>query len=138
MGFQPGFPPFFFTINSNFICKLREFEEICKRLYECEEIEMSRQSYRGDCEWQLARRKILKTFVCISSKNSASSFLIPDVHAYTLTIKRGVSTAVQGVTKTCRLSWVTNSALVYEPKCGGREGGSCGISASTAEYMEPK
>ncbi len=25
----------------------------------------------------------------------------------------------QGVTKRCRLSWLTNSALVYEPKCGG-------------------
>ncbi len=28
----------------------------------------------------------------------------------------------QGVTKRCRLSWLTNSALVYEPKCGGRRG----------------
>ncbi len=26
----------------------------------------------------------------------------------------------QGVTKRCRLFWLTNSALVYEPKCGGR------------------
>jgi hypothetical protein len=25
-----------------------------------------------------------------------------------------------GVIKTCRLSWLTNSTLVYEPKCGGR------------------
>jgi hypothetical protein len=25
----------------------------------------------------------------------------------------------QGVTKRCRLSWLTNSALEYEPKCGG-------------------
>ncbi len=29
----------------------------------------------------------------------------------------------QGVTKRCRLSWLTNSALVYEPKCGGEGGG---------------
>ena len=29
---------------------------------------------------------------------------------------------MQGVTKRCRLSWLTNSALVYEPKCEGREG----------------
>ncbi len=28
----------------------------------------------------------------------------------------------QGVTKRCHLSWLTNSALVYEPKCGGRDG----------------
>ncbi len=33
-----------------------------------------------------------------------------------------------GVTKTCRLSWLTNSTLVYEPKCGG--GGSCLVSAN--------
>ncbi len=43
----------------------------------------------------------------------------------------------QGITKRCRLSWLTNSALVYEPKCGER--GSCGVSAN--EYsctQEPK
>ncbi len=36
----------------------------------------------------------------------------------------------QGVTKRCRLSWLTNSALVYEPKCGRGEGGGvvCGVS----------
>ncbi len=27
---------------------------------------------------------------------------------------------LQGVTKRCRPSWLTNSALVHEPKCGGR------------------
>jgi hypothetical protein len=32
------------------------------------------------------------------------------------------------VTKKCRLSWLTNSALVYEPKSGGR--GSCGVLAN--------
>jgi hypothetical protein len=26
----------------------------------------------------------------------------------------------QGVTKRCRLSWLTNSAFVYQPKCEGR------------------
>ncbi len=33
-----------------------------------------------------------------------------------------------GVTKRCRLSWLTNSALVYEPKCGGSEGELRGLS----------
>ncbi len=28
--------------------------------------------------------------------------------------------SAQGVTKRCRLSWLTNSSLVHEPKCGGR------------------
>ncbi len=32
----------------------------------------------------------------------------------------------KGVTKRCRLPWLTNSALVYEPKCGG--GGLRGLS----------
>ncbi len=36
--------------------------------------------------------------------------------------KRGVTKVpfIQGVTKKCRLSWLPNIALVYEPKCGGR------------------
>ncbi len=34
----------------------------------------------------------------------------------------------QGVTKRCRLSWLTNSVLVYEPKCGGMGGGLRGLS----------
>jgi hypothetical protein len=45
----------------------------------------------------------------------------------------------QGVTKRCRLSWLTNNALVNEPKCGGGEGRSCGVPAN--EYsctQEPK
>ncbi len=32
----------------------------------------------------------------------------------------------------CRLSWLTNSALVYEPKCGG----SCGVSANEVQYLQ--
>ncbi len=29
---------------------------------------------------------------------------------------------IQGVTKRCRLSWLTNRGLVFEPKCGGGRG----------------
>ncbi len=46
---------------------------------------------------------------------------------------------MQRVKMRCRLSWLTNSALVYKPKCGGGGGGSCGVSA--IEYsctQEPK
>ncbi len=43
---------------------------------------------------------------------------------------------LQGVTKICRLSWLTNSDLVYEPKCGGRGVGSQPMS--TTVHMEPK
>jgi hypothetical protein len=35
----------------------------------------------------------------------------------------------EGVTKRSRLSWLTNSSLVYEPKTRG-EGGGCGVSAN--------
>jgi hypothetical protein len=42
----------------------------------------------------------------------------------------------QGVTKRCRLSWLTNSALVYEPKCEGREGVAGIKPTSTAVHME--
>jgi hypothetical protein len=44
----------------------------------------------------------------------------------------------QGVTKRCRLSWLTNSDLVYEPKCEGA--GGCGVSANeyTAVHRSPK
>jgi hypothetical protein len=41
----------------------------------------------------------------------------------------------------CRLSWLTNSALLFEPKCGGRrEGGGVAVfqSMSTAVHMDPK
>jgi hypothetical protein len=45
--------------------------------------------------------------------------------------------SVRGFIKRCRLSWLTNSALVYESKCGG--GGDAGSQAmSTAVYMNPK
>ncbi len=40
----------------------------------------------------------------------------------------------QGVTKRCRLSWLTNSALVYEPKCGGRRGWGWACWVSANEY----
>jgi hypothetical protein len=44
---------------------------------------------------------------------------------------------MQGTTKRCRLSWLINSALVYEPKCGG--GGLAGSQPmSTAVHMDPK
>jgi hypothetical protein len=48
------------------------------------------------------------------------------VNAYTVTVLG----SIQGVTKRCCLSWLTNSALVNEPKC---EGGG-GLRASANEY----
>jgi hypothetical protein len=46
------------------------------------------------------------------------------------------TTVLAGVTKICRLSWLTNSSLVYEPKCEEEGGG--GLPMSTAVHMEPK
>ncbi len=43
-----------------------------------------------------------------------------------------------GVTKRCRLSWLTNSVLVYEPKCERGGGGGAGYqSMSTAVHRSP-
>ncbi len=42
--------------------------------------------------------------------------------------------AYQGVTKRCRLSWLTNSALVYEPKYEGRGGELRGLSQCEQLY----
>jgi hypothetical protein len=44
----------------------------------------------------------------------------------------------QGVTNICRLSWLTNSAPVYEPKCGGKGGVAGSQTMSTAVHMEPQ
>ncbi len=41
----------------------------------------------------------------------------------------------QGVTKRCRLSWLTNSALVNEPKCEGRGGVVGSRPMSTGEGL---
>jgi hypothetical protein len=43
-----------------------------------------------------------------------------------------------GVTKRCRLSWLTNTALVYKPKCVGRGSVAGSQPMSTAVRMEPK
>ena len=40
----------------------------------------------------------------------------------------------QGVTKRCYLSWLTNRALVYEPKCGGTGGIAGSQPMSTAVH----
>jgi hypothetical protein len=60
--------------------------------------------------------------------------LLLRVHQYGLIMlyKNGVKTCflksyIQGVKKRCRLSWLTNSAIVYEPKWG-RWGGGRGLS----------
>ncbi len=49
---------------------------------------------------------------------------------------RGNETQNQGVTKRCRLSWLTHSALVYEPNAGGEVAEP--QTMSTAVHMEPK
>jgi hypothetical protein len=39
----------------------------------------------------------------------------------------------QGVTKRCRLSWLANSAFVYDPKWGGG-GEVCGVSVQLCTW----
>ncbi len=52
-------------------------------------------------------------------------------HGYTRTSGGGG----KGVTKRCRLSWLTNSALVYEPKCGGGGGVTGSQPMTTAMHI---
>jgi hypothetical protein len=44
----------------------------------------------------------------------------------------------QGVTKRCRLSWLTSSALVYEPKCGEMGGGGVAESKYSCTWSLSK
>jgi hypothetical protein len=45
--------------------------------------------------------------------------------------------SVQGVAQRCRLSWLTNSALIYEHKCGGRGEVERSRPMSTAVHRSP-
>jgi hypothetical protein len=47
---------------------------------------------------------------------------------YTVLLSDTLVVGDHGVKKRCRLPWLTNSTLVYEPKCGGW--GSRGVSAN--------
>ncbi len=57
-----------------------------------------------------------------SFRTSGTIFLYPFLRHWPFNYNINLSSlkiSRQGVTKWCRLSWQTNSALVYEPKCGG-------------------
>jgi hypothetical protein len=74
----------------------------------------------------------------LSSGTSASHPRIILLNALMYANSCSLKGSQQGVTMKGRLSWLTNSAFVHEPKCVGR-GGSCGIPAN--EYscaQEPK
>ncbi len=43
-------------------------------------------------------------------------------------LTKEIISVYQGITRRCRLSFLTNSALVYEPKCGGGE--NCEVPAN--------
>jgi hypothetical protein len=51
--------------------------------------------------------------------------------------KTGSGQGERGVIKGCRRSWLTNSVLVYEPKCGGSGGGTGSQPMSTAVHKSP-
>jgi hypothetical protein len=66
---------------------------------------------------------------------AAIFFVLSDMH---LTVWGGFVQFKQGITKRCRLSWLTISALVYEPKGQGDEGVARSQPMSTAVHIEPK
>ncbi len=63
------------------------------------------------------------------------------VMASVIKVMRTMVTVVQGVTKRCRLSWLTNSFLIYESQCGGWGGGGglAGVQPMRKDVkMEPR
>ena len=63
-----------------------------------------------------------------------------NICGFPLAAKNGLcdfNTLYQGVTKRCRLSWLTNSALVYEPNFGGRGELQGSQPMSTAVHRSP-
>jgi hypothetical protein len=69
----------------------------------------------------------LPMHVAPSSAFHIPQILLPNLLIPLYTYQHTLSPYTQGVTKRCRLSWLTNSALVYEPKCRGWD---CGVSAN--------
>ena len=76
---------------------------------------------------------VRRSYVVIALKSEGGkeiSSILADKYCIIL-INEAIDTVNAGVTKKCRLSWLTNSALVSEAlslKAGG--GGSCGVSAN--------
>ncbi len=67
---------------------------------------------------------------------------VEEVHAYFAVVLFRFSMPIfppqKGVTKRCRLPWLTNSAIVYEPKYGGMGGGGGEHTMIYAVNFEPK
>ncbi len=83
-----------------------------------------------DCNHQRFLREILRNKFSLTWDHGFCT--VVQILKMQLRLTQGVTT------KRCRLSWLTNSALAYEPKCGGREGVAGSQPMSTAVHMEPK
>jgi hypothetical protein len=55
-----------------------------------------------------------------------------------LNLSEGDIYIAQWVTKRCHLSWLTNSAFVFEPKCGGGRGELWVLANEYSCTQEPK
>jgi hypothetical protein len=93
----------------------------------------------------LYKNKIWESLVMLPLRHSTRAFLYSGTKSQTsfpkatpaaLPCKDESACRVQRVTKRCRLSWLTNSSLVYEPKCE-RRGELCGISQWVQQYRSP-
>jgi hypothetical protein len=60
---------------------------------------------------------IINAVVLIITTANRRTWVLPQASSTVPIVRDG---SYQGVTKRCRLSWLTNSALLYNPKCGGR------------------
>ncbi len=97
------------------------------------------------CKFTLSRcRKVSISWCWPSPSTILSMWQSLWFYSDCLPSMKGISatwwSCIQGVTKRCRLSWLTNSALIYEPKCGGSGGGVVGSQpmSTAVEHMEAK
>jgi hypothetical protein len=82
------------------------------------------ESFLGPVKWHRADRRVpFGAQKTRAHDANLSYFLSKDEKTLSTSAKHNDN---QGFTKRCR-SWLTNSALLYEPKCGG---GGSGISAN--------
>ncbi len=106
------------------VCQLNSFYELCWLMEQWAHNSNHSALVRGSNQFKENHREKL------SPLDQGLSRRRPDV-------KIVLDRYDQGVTKRCRLSWLTNSALVDGPKCGGR-GGVAGSHSQPMSAAVPR
>jgi hypothetical protein len=91
------------------------------------------------CCWPIGKHcQLYFTFITLSAKkNHAHSVYFSNIFSQGKRKEKTLFCFVHGVTKRCRLYWLTNSTLAYGPNCrggGGVEGSQPMGSASNSKF----